>query len=585
MNAARASSILMVLVLGCGAPGPVESPPPPRPTAEPVTTAPEVATPAPAPREARYAVASESVAAVETARAVLEEGGSAADAAVASVLVGCAAHPSSCSLGGGGLAIVWDPTTKKAVVVDFREAAPRGLRPSDYLSRTPPEARRGVMIGVPGLVAGLAEIHRIGGKLAWSKVVGKAADVIERGIAISPYAAQSLEWNAKWIASDERAKGLWPAGAHGKVGETMKNAPLAATVRALADGGSSAFYTGALAADVVEAARAAGSRIGPDDLRRYKAVVREPLRIPWDRYEVFAAPPPGAGGFVVGQVLTMFSREDVRALELGSAGYVHTLAEALRGSYADRATMVGDPEYVRADLDAALDPAKLRARRTKIKPDATTMPKLPSVAEHGTLHTEIIDETGMVVTLTASLTSMFGAKVVTKGGFSLNDALSDFAMDEYGKRVVTTGPNAARGGARPASSFAPLLVVEAGAVRLALGGSGGLRATTGVLEVLLGHLAFGQPLPDAVAAPRFHVMASGSLKLDPPLAGLGPDLVGRGEVLDTSALSFSAVTAIAAREEGGKKVLEPVFDPRKGGAVTVGYRETTDGQNDPARRP
>jgi len=519
----------------------------------------------------RFAVASESSAAVEAAREVLEAGGSATDAAVAGVLLGCAAHPASCGLGGGGAAIVWDPRAKKADFFDFREVAPLGIRRADYRSKHAAHERRGVMVGVPGLAAGLWDMHQRAGKLPWEKVVTMAADALEQGLPLSAYMAQALVWNATWLRHDERARSLGPHDAEGRVGEKLENPALVKTLRSLAAGGKDAFYSGPIASDVVRTARAAGCRMTPAELGQYRAVLREPLRTKWEGLEVISAPPPSGAGLVVAQLLAMFPKADLRALESGSGPYVHLLSEALRLSYADRALVVGDPAFLKTDVRLALDPEKMRARRARIRLDATTMPELPSISESGTLHFVAIDVDGGVVSVSASLTSMFGAKLVTEGGFALNDALSDFTIDEYGQRVHTRGSNFARGGARPVSSLAPTLVLRGGEPILALGGSGGLRGSTGVLQVLLAHLAFDQPLPSAVAAPRFHVGGGGALKLDPGLAELEADLVGRGEVVDARSPNFSAVTAVGVRVVEAVRVLDPVFDPRKGGAVTVGH--------------
>lgn len=533
----------------------------------------------------RFAVAAENVTAVEVAREVLEDGGSAADAAIAAILVGCAAHPGSCGLGGGGGAMVWTKGTATPAYVDFRETAPRGIKATDYLSKNPPSKRRGVTVGVPGLAAGLAKLHELGGRLPWKTVVARAADTVERGIPISAYAAQSFAWSASWIGSDARAGWLWPSDAEGRVGEKLTNAPLVKVLRTLAEHGGRAFYSGEIAKDVVATARAANGRATLGDLGDYEAVVREPLHVEWEGYDLFLAPPTSGGGLVVAELFHMFGRDDLKKLELASGSYVHALAEGIRGAYADRGAAVGDPRFFKTELSLTLDPALLRARRARIDMGSTTMPKLPSIADSGTFHAVVVDPEGNVVSVTASLSSMFGSKLVTEGGFALNDSLTEFAIDEYGQRVTSRGPNFPRGGARPVSNFIPGIVLRNEAPVLAIGGSGGLRAITGVASVLMSNLAFGVPLTDAIAAPRFHVSTGGAIKLDPALAGLTKDLVARGEVVDPSPPSFAAVTAIRVRKEQGSRVLEPVFDPRKGGAVTVGSAESTTRVTKPGDRP
>ncbi|NUP11591.1 MAG: hypothetical protein HOW73_36560 [Polyangiaceae bacterium] len=577
MNAARASSILMCLACACSAPGAAT----PEPETPPVlSAAPTVApkgsstAPARAPRTRdNFAVAAENASAVEVARSILESGGSATDAAIAAVLVGCAAHASSCGLGGGGSALLYRADPKRAtepVFVDFRESAPSGIKPVDYLTKNPPPSRRGFLVGVPGLVAGLAKLHEIGGKLPWKTVVGSAADAIERGVPLSPYMAQVLAWNDKWRSSDDRARSLWPDNAEARVGETLHNEALVRTLRTIADAGPSAFYKGAIAKDVLTTARDANSRMTPNDLATYEPIVRKPLHAQWEGLDIVTAPPPSGGGLVISEMFEMFDKADVKKLEHQSGTYVHVLSEGLRNAYFDRSVAVGDPAFFKTDITSTLDESRLRARRAKIRVDTTNMPKLPSISDSGTFHCDVVDDKGDAVSITASLTSMFGSKLLTAGGFALNDALGEFSIDEYGQRVTTRGPNFPRGGARPVSNHVPTIVLRDGAPIVVAGASGGLRGTTGVVSVLMAHLAFGMPLSDAVAEPRFHVTASGALRLDAPLDTLREDLVARGEVVDAPVPGFGAVTAISVRNEDGVRALEPVFDPRKGGAVTVG---------------
>ncbi len=573
MNALRASAFLLSLLVACSAAGPAPEVVSPEPSAERPTRVPiaEPKKPASPRGDDRFAIAAENATAVEAAREILEDGGSAVDAAIVTVLVGCAAHPASCGLGGGGAALFFDAQTKKTEYLDFREAAPSGIKNADYLSKNPPEKRRGVMVGVPGLVAGLAELHARGGKLPFATVVGAAADAVERGIPLSAYMAQVLEWNRKWLKADPRAAALWPADAEGRVGETLKNPALVKALRSIAAGGKDAFYSGALGTDVVTTARDAQSRVLMKDLKEYRVVSRAPLEVEWEGRKLVTAPPPSGAGLVVAELFHSFSAPDLKQLDAATGSYVHMIAEGLRAGYSDRALFVGDPEFFKTEISATLEPARLRARRAKFRPDATIMPKLSSISDAGTFHCVVVDADGDVVSLSASLSSMFGAKLVTESGFVLNDALSEFTIDEYGQRPVSRGPNFARGGARPVSNLVPTLVFEGGAPVVALGGSGGLRATSAVAIVLFAHLAFGVPLPDAIAKPRFHVTSAGALKLDAPLQGLKDDLVARGEVVEVGAPGFGAVTAIGLRREGGRRTLEPVFDPRRGGAITVGH--------------
>lgn len=533
----------------------------------------EVVTPAPR-KSDRFAIATENDAALSAAAAALDRGGNAVDAAVAGVLTGGVAQPSSTGLGADGFAVVWDAGSKTAYAVEFRAKAPKGLKRKDHLARATSKKKRGVMVGVPGLVAGLRAMHERSGKLTWADDVAPAIDAAEQGFVVSPYVAESLAWLAKDEDVDAdfsigAPKSGAPLTAPPPEGTVLVNARLAQTLRAIAKGGSAAFYTGDVAKDVVATARAAGSALTEADLASYEATVRDPLRTQWEGLLVLGAAPPSAGGVTVAELLGLFSKPDLGALGLDSALYVHFVAEGLRATLVDRQTYLGDPAFTKMDAASLLDRARLDAKRGSFRKDATTMPKLRSIAEGGTFHLSVIDDAGNAVSITTTLTDLFGAKLSTRAGFPLNDALTDFTMDEYGQRPTNRGPNFPRGGAKPTSSLAPTIVVRDGVAVLALGASGGLRAPTSVAEVLFARLAFDRPLADAIAHPRFYVPSTGALLLDGGLAPLAEDLRARGEIVDAKRADFSAVSAVERADVDGVRVLSASGDPRKHGVSLV----------------
>ena len=225
--------------------------------------------------------------------------------------------------------------------------------------------------------------------------------------------------------------------------------------------------------------------------------------------------------------------------------------------------------FTKGDFTALFDTKRMAERRASIDLMKTKMPRLPSVSDSGTFSLVVADAAGNVVSLSASLTGMFGSKIVTKHGFVLNDALSEFAMDDYGQRAFTRGPNFPRGRARPVSNLVPTIVTKDGRAVLGVSASGGLRGITGLTQVLLAHLGRAESLSEAVAKPRVHVNAGGALRLEEGLMELLPDLTSRGETVERSPISFSAVTGIAIRPSEAGSAFTPVFDTRKGGAVSV----------------
>lgn len=567
-----AGLLLSALPLGCGATRPARAPSAPAPMGveAPVAAAPPEA-PASAPARDRFAVASENATATRLAMAMLERGGSAVDAAIAGMLGMGVTQPVSSGLGGGGFALVWDAKARKASALDFREAAPMGLVAADFLKRPPPEKKRGAMTGVPGELAGLAELHARWGRVAFTEVVRGAAEAAETGFPVSAHLARALRWNETWVLATPRYRIFHPAGSLLSAGESAKNPALAATLRRIAAEGRAAFYEGTIASDILATARGAGSPMTAADLVRYRVFERTPLTTTWEGNEVLTMPPPSAGGVMLLEALHMHAKADLVELGYGSGAYLHLLAETFRGAVADRVHLLGDPDFVKMDVAGLVAPARMRERRARIRLDATNRAESFPMNEAGTSHLVVVDEQGDVVSITSTVNNMFGARLVTEGGFVLNDELDDFTRDKVARLFgLRRGPNAPRGGARPASSMTPTIVLRGGRPVLALGGSGGARIATGVTQVLLARLAFGRPVAQAVVDARVETPATGGLLVDAALPiDVAQDLQKRGEVVDATRPNYSAVQAISIEETGDARALRPASDPRKGGTAEV----------------
>lgn len=581
LSSALALSGTALLVFGspiaCSSTPPADGPQNPPPPASATATAAATATASadaaapPAPKAHKYGVAAENATAVKLAMDVLAKGGSAVDGAIAALFGIGVAQPVSAGIGGGGFAVVYDAKTKKVTVLDFRETAPAGTKASDYSKRPPPENKRGVLVGVPGEIAGLYEMHARWGKLAFAEDVRGAADAAEKGYPLSQHLARTLKWSEAWIKKTPRFGFYLANDALRPAGDTLVNTALAATLRRIAAEGKAAFYEGAVAKDIVDTARAAGSRMTADDLKGYKVVEREPLKASWEGYDVYTMPPPSAGGLMMLETLAMHSKADLNTLGWGTGAYYHLLAETFKGAIADRVRAVGDPAFTKADVARLLDPARMKARRARIKMDAALPAEKYPIHEAGTSHVVVTDAEGNVVSVTSTVNNMFGAKLVTAGGFVLNDELNDFTPETIEKQYgAKDAPNKPRPGARPGSSMTPTIVLKGDKPVLALGGSGGPRIATGCSQVLLAVLAFGRSPSQAVADPRIETPFSGGLYADAAIpAEVIEDLKKRGHVVDNSKPNFSAVQAMTIGEKDGARVIEPAGDPRKGGEGKV----------------
>jgi gamma-glutamyltranspeptidase/glutathione hydrolase len=241
------------------------------------------------------------------------------------------------------------------VALDFRETAPIGIHPEHYDARPVSAPRRGVLVGVPGEVAGLAQLHRRWGKLPFATLAGRAAEIADRGFEVSPHLSRALRWNASWVLQTPAvAAAFAPLGELLGSGARAKNPRLGRTLERIGAEGSAAFYQGAIGTDVVDTARRAGSRIAATDLTSYQVVERTPLELEWHGHRVLTMPPPSGGGLALAETLGMHTPDELRALGYGSGAYGHVLCETFRLALGDRVRAIGDPGFIRPNLPCVL---------------------------------------------------------------------------------------------------------------------------------------------------------------------------------------------------------------------------------------
>lgn len=532
-------------------------------------TLPEASAAAPA---RSYAVATESPGATREAARVLSEGGNAFDAMVTATLVSGFTNPSSSGLGGGGFAMLWSARDQRAVVLDFRESAPAAVD-ADALDKRPlPEAERGHSVGVPGEVSGLFELHQRYGRRPWQELVGHAARLAARGFVVEPHTESQLEEQKASPISRSAAfrASYFPTGNPAKAGAKLRASKLAVTLRLIAEQGRRGFYEGRVAQDLVAAVRGAGGTLALTDLASYKVVERQPVSVAWEGKEVLTMPAPSAGGLLIAQALTLFSKSELVGMKQTPGKRIHLLAEAMRGSFADRIRYVSDPNAMQVDFAKLLAPARMSRRKALIAEDRThTQPRF-GLEESGTHQLVTADAEGNWIALTTTVNGAFGAKLMAEhSGVILNNELEDFTpsanLAVFG---MTENPNRPRPGVRPVSSMAPTLVLEAGKPILALGGSGGLTIAPNVTQVLLGMLVDGASPEAAVAAPRFTIpppKSGQTLTLEAELAqSHGADLQTRGEIILSR--NWKNAVQVVARRNG---VFSAAADPRKLGLAEV----------------
>ena len=456
--------------------------------------------------------------ATDAGLAVLRGGGNAVDAAVAVGFALAVTHPSAGNIGGGGFMLVRMADGRTAFL-DFRERAAAGATRAMYLNSDGKPTQDSTIgyraSGVPGTVRGLEYAWRKFGSRPWAGLVRPAVELAEQGFPLSYAQAQSLRANAGGLGKFAESKRIFLRdGAFYDAGDVLVQPELARTLQRIERLGAREFYEGETARLLAEDMQAHGGLITPADLAGYRVIEREPLRGRYHGYEIVTSPPPSSGGVGILEMLGVLDGTGYEKGGAGSAQAVHYVAEAMRRSFADRAELLGDPDFVTVPLPVLLDPAYHSKLRASI--DATLA--TPSSQVHAaviegkesneTTHYSIADGAGNIALVTYTLNGGYGSKVTAKGlGFLLNNEMDDFAAkpgtpNMFG--LVQLEANAIAPQKTPLSSMVPTIMLKDGKPFLALGSPGGPAIINTVLEVMLNVIDFHMSLQDAVNWPRFH---------------------------------------------------------------------------------
>ncbi|MEM9144656.1 MAG: gamma-glutamyltransferase [Pseudomonadota bacterium] len=466
--------------------------------------------------------------------AMLEAGGSAADATVAALLVLNVVEPQSSGIGGGAFALVHEGD--RLTTWDARETAPLTATPELFLEDGAPLPWRqasatGRAVGVPGLVRLMETLHASHGRLSWAELFGPAIRLARDGFAVSPRLSALTDRYAGRLGQTEAGAVYLSDGQPLEEGSVLRQLALADTLEAIAEGGADAFYTGPIAAAIVPAAgrKPHAGALALEDLAAYRVVEREPVCLTYrSDWRVCGMGPPSSGATTVGQILGLMEQAST-FLHGDDTRTWHLFAEASRLAYADRAAYLADPDQIQVPVRGLLDPGYLRARAALIDADNAAEDKAtagnppyregryaPAEAKTspGTTHLSVIDGDGLAISLTASIETAFGSGRMA-AGFLLNNQLTDFSFrprTEDGRPIA----NAPGPGKRPRSSMAPTIVYRIGetAPHILIGSPGGSRIPEYVAGALVGMLDMG--LDPAEAAALFHVSQRnrGSLVLE-----------------------------------------------------------------------
>jgi gamma-glutamyltranspeptidase / glutathione hydrolase len=469
-----------------------------------------------------------SQAGVETMRA----GGNAIDAAVATGFALAVVHPEAGNLGGGGFMLIRF-AGGRARFVDFREKAPAATTADMYLDAQgnvieDASTVGGRAVAVPGSVAGMVYAEKKYGKLTLAQVMAPAIALAQNGYALTWEEARNLRED-KYLGKFVESRRIFQRdGNYYKKGEIFRQPVLARTLERISKDPDT-FYHGAMARELAASIQKGGGLVTADDLAKYEAKEREPIRGTYRGYEIISAPPPSSGGIALVEILNILEGYDLAKAGDRSVAAIHLTAEAFRRAFYDRAEFLGDSDFSAVPVAQLIDKKygaawreSIDLARASVSKDlkrpaifaqleqyASTHPQpwVMREPEH-TTHYSVVDSEGTAVSVTTTLNDDFGSRVTAEGlGFLLNDEMDDFAAKPgvpnlYG---LIQGPaNAIGPGKRPLSAMTPTIVLKDGKLFLVLGSPGGARIITTVANILMGVVDYGMNIQEAVDAPRFH---------------------------------------------------------------------------------
>ena len=515
---------------------------------------------------------------------ILNQGGNAVDAAVATGFALAVTFIDAGNIGGGGFMTV--KMDNDIAFLDYREKAPLTAHKDMYLDVEGNVIDEITLIGgqaagVPGTVAGFWEAHKRFGKLPWKDIVQPAIDLAANGFMPAPILVKSIH------SMEQRFDGKTNFNeyfAHISSTEVFKQPELAKTLARIAVFGADDFYRGQTAALIVEQMKQSNGLISAKDLDQYSAIWREPVRANWRGYEVVSAPPPSSGGFAIVQLLKMkdYLAEHFTNVEHNSAQYIHLIAEMEKRVFADRAEYLGDPDFFDIDIKALIDDVYISKRASEVNTKTISNLKSinPGLESPNTTHYSIVDQWGNAVSNTYTINWDYGSGVVVGGaGFLLNNEMDDFSAKPgvpniFG--VVGNVANEIQPGKRMLSSMSPTIVLKDGEVEMVVGTPGGSTIFTTVFQVIINILDFNMTPLEAVGATRFHhqlvpadLITYSGFSIDRPLSDqVIEDLAKKGYRTKPHSFEYgdvqiivkdgnSWVAASDPRDRGQSRVFEP----------------------------
>lgn len=448
----------------------------------------------------------------DVSQEILNKGGNAVDAAIATGFALAVTYIDAGNIGGGGFMTI--KMNDEVAFLDYREKAPKAAHRDMYLDENGDVIEYSTLIGgqavgVPGTVAGFWKAHQRFGKLPWEELVNPAIKLAEEGFLPAKILVDDIQSMKDWFKDKTNFSKYFLSI---NASENFKQPELANTLRRIAKFGADDFYSGETAKLIVEQMKESDGLITMEDLNSYEAIWREPLRSNWRNYEVISAPPPSSGGFAIIQLLKMKDYLDhfFSGLEHNSAQYIHLVAEMEKRVFADRAEYLGDPDFFDVDIEKLISEEYIARRALEVNPNAISSLESvdPGLESPDTTHYSIVDQWGNAVSNTYTINWNYGSGVVVEGaGFLLNNEMDDFSSKPgvpniFG--VVGNVANEIQPEKRMLSSMSPTILLKDGNVEMVLGTPGGSTIFTSVFQTIVNIMDFDMSPYEAIESTRFH---------------------------------------------------------------------------------
>ncbi|BAV08558.1 gamma-glutamyltranspeptidase / glutathione hydrolase [Filimonas lacunae] len=463
----------------------------------------------------KAAVACAHPLASEVGAYVMQKGGNAFDAAIATQLALAVVYPGAGNIGGGGFLIA-RKKDGKLLGLDYREQAPAKASRDMYLdgagnAQTQLSQNGRLAAGVPGTVAGLFATLPYA-KLSFTQLIQPAIQLAENGFVITEKEATNLNKSQEAFIQYNSVIPVFVKSVPWKAGDTLVQKELANTLKRIQANGAKGFYEGETADLIVAEMKKANGIITKEDLAAYTVKKRIPLEFDYRGYHIAGFPPPSSGGIILWQVMKMIESYPMSSYGFQSTQATQLMVEAERRAYADRAKHMGDPDFFKVPVDSLVSKYYIAQRMHTFTPGKATpssnIPKSSFPESEETTHISIYDKEGNMVSITTTLNGSYGSKTVVGGaGFLLNNEMDDFSIkpgvpNMYG--AVGGEANAIAPGKRMLSSMCPVLVTKNNKPYLVAGTPGGTTIPTSVFQTLVNMIDFTMTPADAVNKPKFH---------------------------------------------------------------------------------